>query len=112
MLEINNKLEKCSVCKHEYTSTHVEAMSGVKLYVCANCIEATKYNFIWICMSCGKVYIKPKSLVIKNITDPELKRAYLLCEHMQIIQGIDMCIECDPDGIINYMRRVKPRAEC
>jgi hypothetical protein len=78
-------------------------MPGVKIYVCGNCLEAAKYNFIWICINCGKVYITPKALAIKRIKDFELKRAYLLCAHMQIIQGIDMCVECDPEGILNCM---------
>lgn len=84
----------------------------MKIYVCANCLEATKYNFIWICMNCGKVYIRPKALVIKKINDYELKRAYMLCAEMRIIEGIDMCIECDPQGIVNYMKNVKAEAEC
>jgi len=100
---VNSKPEKCNVCKHEYTSTHVEAMPGIKVYVCSTCLEAAKYNFIWICMSCGSVYIRNKKLVIERITDNELKRAYLLCQDMQIIQGIDMCISCDPEGILFYM---------
>ena len=54
-------------------------------------------------MNCGKVYLRPKKLVIERLKDVELKKAYLLCEEMQIIQGIDVCIECDPEGIMNYM---------
>jgi hypothetical protein len=87
-------------------------MPGVKIFVCENCLEAAKYNFIWICMNCGKVYVRPKALVLSRINDPELKRAYLLCEDMQIIQGLDMCIECDPQGIVNYMKIVKHEGEC
>ncbi len=112
MLEINNKLERCNICRHEYTSTHIEATPGIKIFVCENCLEASKYNFIWICMNCGKVYMRPKSFVIKNLTDTELKKAYILCQDMQIIQGIDMCIACDPEGVVNYMKHVKPSAEC
>ncbi len=107
MLDINNKIEHCSICKHEYTSTHVEAIPGLKIYVCENCLEAAKYNFIWICMNCGKVYMRPKKLVIERINNYELKKAYLLCKDMQIIQGIDMCIECDPEGILTYMETEK-----
>ncbi len=112
MLEINNKMEPCDICRHEYTSTHVEAMPGVIIYVCDDCLEAAKHNFIWICMNCGKVYIRPKSLVIKRLDNFELKRAYILCQDMQIIQGIDMCIECDPEGIVNYMKNFKMAGEC
>lgn len=111
MLE-TNKLENCDICKDEYASIHVEAMSGLKIYVCDNCLEAARYNFIWICMNCGKVYTRPKALVIKSTNNYELKRAYILCEDMQIIQGIDMCIECDPEGIFNYMNTKKMKVEC
>lgn len=41
--------------------------------------------------------------MINRIKDPALKQAYALCEDRQIIQGIDICIECDPQGILNYM---------
>ena len=103
MLELETKHEQCTICKHEYTSTHTEVTPGVKIYVCDPCLEAAKYNFIWVCMSCGKVYLRPKKLVIERVKDLELKRAYLLCQDMQIIQGIDMCILCDPEGIVNFM---------
>jgi hypothetical protein len=112
MLEINNRQERCSICRYEYTSTHVEAVSGVKVYVCKNCLETAKNNFIWICMNCGRVYIMPKDLVIKRINDIELKRAYLLCRDMRIIQGIDMCIECDPEGIMEYLNAQNIWSEC
>lgn len=107
MVEINNNCEKCSICKQEYTSISTEVQPGVVIYVCDNCLENAKHNFIWICMSCGKVHMRPKKLVIERIADFELKRAYLICEDMQIIQGIDMCIECDPEGIMNYMETHK-----
>ncbi|MEJ2697774.1 MAG: hypothetical protein P8013_14140 [Candidatus Sulfobium sp.] len=41
------------------------------------------------------------------IKDPALRRAYASCEDRQIVQGIDVCIECDPQGILKYMQ---PRA--
>lgn len=103
MIEIEAKHEQCTICKHEYTSINTEVTPGVKIYVCDNCLEAAKHNFIWICMGCGKVYMRPKKQVIERMQDMELKRAYMVCEDMQLIQGIDMCIECDPEGIMNYM---------
>jgi hypothetical protein len=87
-------------------------MPGVKIYVCNTCLEAAKHNFIWLCMSCGQVYFRPKKLVIERLKDFELKRAYMICEDMQIIQGIDMCIQCDPEGIMNYMESQKITMEC
>jgi hypothetical protein len=87
-------------------------MPGINVYVCEKCLEAAKDNFIWICMSCGKVYLRPKKLVLARLRDEELKRAYMICEDMQIIQGIDMCISCDPEGVFNYMESQKMAMEC
>ena len=56
--------------------------------------------------------MRPKELVINRVQDPELKRAYMLCKDMQIIQGIDMCIECDPERIAEYMEMQRPAAKC
>ncbi len=98
-----NKIDRCIVCKHEYTSTHVEASPGLSIHVCEACIEAAKYNFIWICLNCGKVYMRPKALMMTRANNPTLKKAYALCEHQQIILGIDICIKCDPQGILNCM---------
>jgi hypothetical protein len=55
--------------------------------------------------------MRPKKMLIEKISNFELKQAYILCEDMQIIQGIDMCIECDPEGVLNYME-VQTTAEC
>jgi predicted SprT family Zn-dependent metalloprotease len=109
---MKNELGQCSICKKEYTSMRVEVTPGVDLYVCSSCIEKAKDNFIWICNSCGKHYMRPKELVISRTRDPELKRAYMLCEDMQIIQGIDMCIECDPGGIVEFMEKKRPSEKC
>ncbi len=103
MLDLEVKHEKCTICKHEYTSIYTEAAPGIKIYVCDTCLEAAKHNFIWVCIGCGQVYLRPKKLVIERTLDPELKRAFILCEDMQMIQGIDMCVSCDADGIMNYM---------
>jgi hypothetical protein len=102
-----NKLEQCNICKEEYTSTHVEVLRGVKVYACKSCLEATKDNFIWICINCGRVYIRPKDLMISRINNYEVKRNCLLYRDLQIIIGIDMCIGCNPEGIVNYMNKVK-----
>jgi len=103
MFDLFNRIDQCIVCRHEFTSMHVEASPGLIIYVCESCIESAKYNFIWICLNCGKVYMRQKALMINRIKDPALKQAYALCEDRQIIQGIDICIECDPQGILNYM---------
>ena len=112
MLEINNKHEKCTICRKEYTSLHAEVMPGIHIHVCESCLEAAKHNFVWVCMNCGKAYLRPKKLVLGRLKDEELKRAYMICEDMQIIQGIDICVSCDPDGIFNYMESQKMAMEC
>jgi len=112
MVDIDNRQHQCTICKREYTSIHSEVMPGVKIYVCDSCLESAKHNFIWVCMSCGKVYLRPKKLVLEKLDNFELKQAYMECEDMQIIQGIDMCISCDPEGILNYMEVQKVAMEC
>ena len=112
MVDINNKQQLCTICKKEYTSIHTEAAPGIKIHVCDNCLETAKHNFIWICMGCGKVYLRSKKLVLERLTNFELKQAYGKCEDMQIIQGIDICIECDPEGIFNYMEVQNAAMEC
>lgn len=93
----------CSVCKEELTTIHAEVAPGQCIFVCEKCLETAKQNFIWICMQCGSVYIRPKSLVLKRLVDPEIKRAYHRCENEQIIQGIDKCIECAPEEIVEFV---------
>lgn len=96
----------CSVCKEAVTETHTDLDSG-RIFVCEKCIKTTKQNFIWICMQCGNVYVRPKSIVLKRLSDPEMKQAYQVCEDLQIIQGIDCCIECDPETIMTVMAAAK-----
>ncbi len=112
MVDINNNHEECTICKKEYTSIHTEVAPGVNVYVCDKCLETAKNNFIFICMSCGKVYLRPKKLVMERLNNFELKQAYAQCEDMQIIQGIDICVSCDPEGVFNYMEVQKTAQEC
>ncbi len=107
MVDINNKYKKCTICKKELTSIHTEVKPGETIYVCDSCLEISKKNFIFICMSCGEVYLRPKKQMIERIADLETKKAYMLCEDMQIIQGIDMCIQCDPAGIVDNVASQK-----
>ncbi len=102
----------CQVCREKLTTIHAEGAPGIHVHVCQDCLETAKQNFIWICMHCGNVYIRPKSLVLKRLTDPALKRAYLECEDLQIIQGIDMCIECDAEGVTEFVAAAKSDKNC
>jgi hypothetical protein len=97
----------CLVCREEMTTIHAEIVPGQHIFVCEKCLETAKQNFIWICMHCGSTYIRPKSLVLKRLCDPGLKRAYAQCEDIQIIQGIDRCIECSPEEILEFAAAAK-----
>lgn len=97
----------CQVCREELTTINAELSAGQYVFVCEKCLETAKQNFIWICMHCGSVHIRPKSLVLKRLRDPEIKRAYLLCEDLQLIQGIDRCVECDPEEIVEFVTAAK-----
>ena len=103
---------KCNICKDVYTETSVEIEPEVAIFICADCIEQAKDNFIWLCITCGKTYIKPKHLVINRVKDLELKKAYMLCQDMRLIQGIDMCIACHPERIIEYMETQNAGMDC
>ncbi len=107
MKDYLNETGLCIVCKEASSTIHTELDSGVKIFVCEKCLESTKQNFIWICMKCGAVYVRPKSIVLKRLTDAGLKEAYRVCEDLQIIQGIDYCIGCDPEAIMNIMATAK-----
>jgi len=107
MVEINNKHEKCTICKKEYTTIHTEISPGENIYVCNTCLDAAKHNFIFICLSCGQVYLRPKKQMIERIKDVELKKAYMICEDLQLIQGIDICLQCDPAGIVEHVNAQK-----
>ncbi len=109
---MKNEIGKCDVCGTDFTRIHVHISSGKKVFICAECVEKAKDNFIWLCLSCGKTFIKPKELVITRIKDRELKKAYLLCKDTQVIQGIDMCISCTPELIVKYMEMQEVGMEC
>ncbi|OGW39234.1 MAG: hypothetical protein A2010_09445 [Nitrospirae bacterium GWD2_57_9] len=97
----------CIVCKESMTTISADVEGGTKLFVCEKCLETTKQNFIWICMGCGNVYIRPKAIVLKKLSDSHLKKAYQACEDLQLIQGLDRCIECDPEGIMEAVAAAK-----
>jgi hypothetical protein len=103
MFETNGKIELCNICKKEFTSIHIEALPGFKLYVCKDCVEDSKHNFIWICLKCGKTYIRPKELINQRINGYRPKNLSIFTDEVQIIQGLEMCIKCNPEGILLYV---------
>ena len=99
-----NSLEQCHLCRKEYTSMHVEVKPGVLVYACSSCLEKAKESFIWVCVNCGKTYFRPKDLVLNRLHDDGLENANILCNGVQLIMGIEICIDCDPQGILEYVQ--------
>ncbi len=99
-----NSLEQCHLCRNEYTSMHVEVKPGVLVYACSSCLEKTKDSFIWVCVNCGKAYFRPKDMVRSRLENDGLEKAALLCDGAQLIMGIEICIDCDPQGILEYVQ--------
>ncbi len=99
MLEFENKIHRCAICKHEYTSKHIMGPQGEKVYVCEGCQEATRDNFISICFNCGKVYISPKAIVLSSEQNAETIEKY---SSMMMIQQVETCTGCSHDAAFNY----------
>ncbi len=109
---MNDKIGKCNVCGYVFTRIHIKISAETTIFICAECVDKAKDHFIWLCLSCGKTYIRPKDLVIARIKDLELKKAYMLCKDSQVIQGLDMCISCTPELAVKYMEMQEVGMEC
>lgn len=103
---------KCSICRDKYTLQRVAVDEDAIIYVCSECIEKGRDHFIWLCMVCGKSYVRPKDLVIARIKDRELKKAYMLCENDIVIQGIETCISCSPERMLDYAEMHEATMDC
>ena len=77
---------------------YTEIRPGLTIYICEDCVEAARYNFIWLCLHCGRAYLRPKKIAINEVTP--------------VIQAIEMCQECDPNGTERYMRLEITNMEC
>jgi len=97
-----DETHQCHICRKEYTSMHVEARPGVPIYVCSVCMEKAKDKFIWICLNCGRSFSRPKDTIISILDGTSFEKASLQFIDVQLIQGIDICISCDPQGIMDY----------
>ncbi|UCH45202.1 MAG: hypothetical protein JSV11_00395 [Nitrospiraceae bacterium] len=98
-----DEMHQCNICKKEYTSMHVEARPGVPVYVCSVCMEKAKDNFIFICLNCGRSFSRPKASIVTRLQNTNFERASMQFIGVQLIQGIDICITCDPQGIVKYV---------
>ena len=91
----------CGFCGGGYTSVRVEVIGGVEVYACDSCLErAANTNFIWLCLQCRRVYLKPKKLVVEESGDMELRAWYLRCMNDQVVQGIDRCVACEAEDAL------------
>ena len=94
---------QCDICRKEQTSTYVELKPGMLIRVCSECMEKTRDNFIWLCTGCGTAYFRPREMVIERLENSGAENSAMMCEDIQLIQTIDMCLECDPQGIMDWM---------
>lgn len=90
------------MCHRNKTETNCTIGDGYIVFACEACLEKAKTNFIWVCMECGLSFIRPKDLVIRRVKDIELKRACLEISHLQVIQGIEFCVNCNPDEVNDF----------
>jgi len=112
MLSHEHRTDFCQICKQEQTSIYAEPVRDFKVFVCENCLEAAKYNFVFICLSCGEVFIREKNLFLEKINIPQLFEAYMDCKDLQIIQGLDKCIKCDTERLSKYLYNKKIAGNC
>jgi hypothetical protein len=98
-----DETHQCHICRKEYTSMHIEARPGVPVYVCSFCMENAKDNFIFICLNCGYSFSRPKATIVNRLQNTNFEKASMLFIGVQLIQGIDICMTCDPQGIVDYV---------
>ncbi len=109
MYFFGSRLSQCSVCKSEYTSFHFEIRPADRIYICLDCLESARSNFVWICLNCGRSYLRPKTIVMNRIHDYGLKEAAFLYENI-IIHGIEGCVSCRPELILRSASRPREYA--
>ena len=98
MDHIDHHFKPCTICNDVYTPMYTEIRPGLNIYVCEDCIEAARYNFIWLCLHCGRAYLLPKKTEINEATP--------------VIQAIEMCKKCDPNGTERYMKLNITNMDC
>ena len=98
-----DETHQCHICRKEYTSMHVEARPGVPVYVCSFCMENAKDNFIFVCLNCGYSFSRPKETIVNRLQNTNFEKASMQFVGVQLIQGIDICMTCDPQGIVDYV---------
>jgi hypothetical protein len=100
---VHRELRSCQICGNHETAMHVDLGHGNLIYVCGPCLQKARNNFIWICLHCGKTYERPKEEVLKRLEAYGVDNACLMCSGEHLIFGIEECIECDPQGILDHV---------
>lgn len=105
------RISECTICKYDYTSSCLEVMPGIKIYVCERCLESARDNFVWICLNCGQSYLRPKKTIMERRNGYDIREARILAR-TRIIQGLSMCIQCKPHSIMAYVKKEAQRSKC
>lgn len=107
-MEKENKNSICNICKVKATDIHIEICetdTGIPcnedVYVCENCLEKAKKNFLFYCVQCGASYERDKQVVIDRAPSPEEREAYMAVANVQMVMGIKGCIQCAKEEIVN-----------
>jgi hypothetical protein len=108
MSHFDYRISQCRICRLEYTSTRLKAEPGVVIHICPVCLEKAKDHFIWLCLNCGRPYFRLKNLVMNRMCGYGLREARFLYE-TPLIQGIDFCVVCNPEFIVEYVYTNKER---
>lgn len=109
----------CSICKKNQTDIKCDlvksddgAYYNETIHVCKDCLEDSKTNFIFLCVTCRKIYKRDKADTINRLIDSEIENIEDLVRGLnkikddQIIMGVSSCIVCDrevrEDQYFNY----------
>lgn len=106
MTRLDYRISQCQVCRLEYTSTRLKAEFGLTIHICPVCLEKARDHFIWLCLNCGRPYLRLKNMVMNRMHGYGLKEAQFLYE-TPLIQGIDFCVACSPDSVVDYVYKNK-----
>ena len=91
----------CSICKEDYAVLQAQTVAGKDICVCDRCLEVkARRNFVWICLGCRRVYLRQKRMVIARTDDEEMRGAYLELLDATVIQGMESCVACDRERIL------------
>lgn len=87
----------CSICKEDHALLEKREPDG-DVCICDRCRESVaRDNFIWICLSCRKVYLESKQLFLERERDPDTRRYYRDVIAECVIHGLETCLQCSAE---------------